>query len=165
MKSQKLNQIPKAYDAKKVEGKWYQYWTEQGYFSPKIDPQKKPFVIIMPPPNVTGELHLGHALTATLEDILTRWHRMKGDPTLWLPGVDHASIATEYVVQKMLAEEGLDRQKLGRDKFLERVWEWVQKYRGLITAQHKRLGVSCDWSRETFTMDEGSRGDDHQLVP
>ncbi len=155
MKSQKLNQIPKAYDAKKVEGKWYQYWTEQGCFSPKIDPQKKPFVIIMPPPNVTGELHLGHALTATLEDILTRWHRMKGDPTLWLPGVDHASIATEYVVQKMLAEEGLDRQKLGRDKFLERVWEWVQKYRGLITAQHKRLGVSCDWSRETFTMDEG----------
>ncbi len=155
MKSQKLNQIPKAYDAKKVEGKWYQYWTEQGYFSPKIDPQKKPFVIIMPPPNVTGELHLGHALTATLEDILTRWHRMKGDPTLWLPGVDHASIATEYVVQKMLVEEGLDRQKLGRNKFLERVWEWVQKYRGLITAQHKRLGVSCDWSRETFTMDEG----------
>jgi len=155
MKSQKLNQIPKAYDAKEVEGKWYQYWAEQGYFSPRIDPQKKPFVIIMPPPNVTGELHLGHALTATLEDILTRWHRMKGDPTLWLPGVDHASIATEYVVQKMLAEEGLDRQKLGRDKFLERVWEWVQKYRGLITAQHKRLGVSCDWSRETFTMDEG----------
>ena len=153
MTSQRLSEIPKAYNPKQVEGKWYRFWEERGYFAPKIDLQKEPFVIIMPPPNVTGELHLGHALTATLEDILTRWHRMKGDPTLWLPGVDHASIATQYVVQQALAEEGLDRRDMGRERFLERVWEWVGKYRGTITKQHKRLGVSCDWSRETFTMD------------
>ncbi|MDD5094204.1 MAG: valine--tRNA ligase [Dehalococcoidia bacterium] len=153
--AQQLNEIPKAYDPKQIESKWYPFWMEKGYFSPKIDPKKKPFVIIMPPPNVTGELHLGHALTATLEDVLTRWHRMKGDPTLWLPGVDHASIATQYVVQQLLAKEGLDRQTLGREKFLERVWQWVARCRGLITEQHKRLGVSCDWSREVFTMDPG----------
>ncbi len=154
MASQKLNEIPKAYEAKQIESKWYQFWMERGYFAPKIDPSKKPFVIIMPPPNVTGELHVGHALTATLEDILTRWHRMMGDPTLWLPGVDHASIACQFVVQKQLAEEGLDRQTMGREKFLERVWQWAGQCRGTITEQHKRLGVSCDWDREMFTMDE-----------
>ncbi|MFO8010688.1 MAG: valine--tRNA ligase [Dehalococcoidia bacterium] len=155
MKSEKLSQIPKAYEPGKVEGKWYRFWMERGYFTPSIDPSRKPFVIIMPPPNVTGELHVGHALTATMEDILTRWHRMKGEPTLWLPGVDHASIATEYVVQQNLAAEGLTRRSLGREKFLERVWQWVQRSRQRITEQHKALGVSCDWSRETFTMDEG----------
>ncbi|MFA4836137.1 MAG: valine--tRNA ligase [Dehalococcoidia bacterium] len=155
MISEKLSEIPKVYDPKQVEGKWYEFWMKQGYFAPRIDPDKKPFVIIMPPPNVTGELHLGHALTATLEDILTRWHRMKGDPTLWLPGVDHASIATQYVVQQMLAKEGLDRQSLGRERFLEHVWEWVTKYRARITEQLKRMGVSCDWTREAFTMDPG----------
>ena len=148
-------EIPKAYDPKQVEGKWYQFWLERGCFAPRIDPQKKPFVIIMPPPNVTGELHLGHALTATLEDILTRWHRMKGDPTLWLPGVDHAGIATQYMVQQAMADEGLDRHDLGRERFMERVWDWVNRYRGVIAEQHKRLGVSCDWDRETFTMDPG----------
>ena len=155
MTSEKLSEIPKAYEPFQVEGKWYQFWMEKGYFTPKIDPAKKPFVIIMPPPNVTGELHVGHALTATLEDILTRWHRMKGDPTLWLPGVDHASIACQFVVQQQLAIEGLDRQTLGRERFLERVWQWVEQCRGTITEQHKRLGVSCDWDREVFTMDEG----------
>ena len=155
MTSEKLSEIPKAYQAKQVEGKWYQYWMDKGYFVPKIDHSKKPFVIIMPPPNVTGELHVGHALTATMEDVLTRWHRMKGDPTLWLPGVDHASIACQFVVQQQLAREGLDRQSLGREKFLDRVWEWVHQCRGTITQQHKRLGVSCDWDREVFTMDEG----------
>ncbi|MDY6911591.1 MAG: valine--tRNA ligase [Chloroflexota bacterium] len=155
MTSEKLNEIPKAYEAKQVESKWYQFWLDKGYFAPRIDPEKKPFVIIMPPPNVTGKLHVGHALTATLEDILTRWHRMKGDPTLWLPGVDHASIATQFIVQQTLAEKGLDRQSMGREKFLEHVWEWVQQCRGTITEQHKRLGVSCDWDREVFTMDEG----------
>lgn len=155
MASGKLSEIPKTYEPGQVEGKWYRFWEERGYFTPKIVPGRKPFVIIMPPPNVTGELHVGHALTATIEDTLTRWHRMKGDPTLWLPGVDHASIATQFVVQQMLAREGLDRQRLGREKFLERVWQWVNKYRGAITAQHKRLGVSCDWTRETFTMDPG----------
>jgi valyl-tRNA synthetase len=150
-----MTELPKAYESKQVEQKWYQFWMKQGYFTPKIDKTKKPFVIIMPPPNVTGELHVGHALTATLEDIMTRWHRMMGEPTLWLPGVDHAGIATQVVVEQKLAEEGLDRHKLGREKFIERVWEWVVKSRQAITYQHQRLGVSCDWTRERFTLDEG----------
>ncbi|MFW6126066.1 MAG: valine--tRNA ligase [Chloroflexota bacterium] len=153
--TQRITEIPKAYDPRMVEDKWYNYWLEKGYFSPVIDYEKKPFSIIMPPPNVTGELHLGHALTATTEDIMTRWHRMKGDPTLWLPGVDHAGIATQFVVEQSLAQEGLTRHALGRDRFIERVWEWVSRYRGAISQQHMRLGVSCDWSRERFTMDEG----------
>ncbi|HLB27925.1 MAG TPA: valine--tRNA ligase [Dehalococcoidales bacterium] len=144
-----------AYEPGKIEQKWYQFWLEKDYFKPVIDKSKKPFVIIMPPPNVTGELHLGHALTATLEDIMTRWHRMLGDPTLWLPGVDHASIAAQVVVERLLAKEGTDRHALGREKFLERMWQWMEKYRHIITEQHKRLGVSCDWSREAFTMDAG----------
>ena len=155
MTSEKLRQIPKAYEPGRVERRWYDFWMERGYFTPRIDPGKRPFVIIMPPPNVTGELHIGHALTATLEDILTRWHRMRGEPTLWLPGVDHASIATQYVVQQMLSEEGLDRRILGRERFIERVWQWVRECRGRITEQHKRLGASCDWTRERFTMDPG----------
>ncbi|MFC1845931.1 valine--tRNA ligase [Chloroflexota bacterium] len=150
-----MSEIPKAYEPGKVEQKWYKFWSEQGYFTPKIDHSKKPFVIIMPPPNVTGELHVGHALTATLEDIMIRWHRMKGDPTLWLPGVDHAGIATQVVVEHKLAEEGLDRHGIGREKFIEHVWDWVGKSRHSITDQHKRLGASCDWSRECFTLDEG----------
>jgi len=109
----------------------------------------------MPPPNVTGELHIGHALTATLEDIMTRWHRMKGDPTLWLPGVDHAGLAAQVVVEQLLAGEGLDRHQLGREKFIERMWQWAEKCRQTIAKQHQRLGVSCDWSRECFTLDEG----------
>ncbi|MFB0559569.1 MAG: valine--tRNA ligase [Dehalococcoidales bacterium] len=148
-------EMPKAYEPQKVEQKWYQFWLEKGYFTPQIDPKKKPFVIIMPPPNVTGELHIGHALTATLEDIMTRWHRMKGDPTLWLPGLDHAGIAAQVVVEQLLAEEGLDRHKLGRDKFLKRMWQWANQCRGAIARQHQRLGASCDWSREKFTLDEG----------
>jgi len=148
-------EMPKAYEPGKVEQKWYQFWLEKGYFKPKIDPQKKPFVIIMPPPNVTGELHIGHALTATLEDIMTRWHRMKGEPTLWLPGIDHAGIAAQVVVEQLLAEEGLTRHQLGRDKFLERMRQWAEKCRQTIAEQHQRLGASCDWSREHFTLDEG----------
>jgi len=147
--------MPKAYEPGKVEQKWYKSWMENGYFTPSIDHNKKPFVIIMPPPNVTGELHVGHALTATLEDIMIRWHRMKGDPTLWLPGVDHASIAAQVVVEHELAKEGLDRHQVGREKFLERMWEWVKRCRHTITEQHQRLGVSCDWSRERFTLDDG----------
>ena len=153
--AQRLTEIPKAYDPQKVEAKWYQFWLDKGYFTPTIDHKKKPFVIIMPPPNVTGELHLGHALTATLEDLMIRWHRMKGDPTLWLPGVDHAGIATQFVVEQALVKEGLTRHDLGRERFVERVWQWIEKYRGTIAEQHERLGVSCDWSRERFTMDEG----------
>ncbi|MDY6917454.1 MAG: valine--tRNA ligase [Chloroflexota bacterium] len=153
--SQRMTDIPKAYDPHNVEKKWYEFWMERGYFRPGIDPDRKPFVIIMPPPNVTGELHLGHALTATIEDLMIRWHRMKGDPTLWLPGVDHAGIATQFVVEQNLASQGLSRHDLGRERFLERVWEWISKYRGAISEQHQRLGVSCDWERECFTMDEG----------
>ncbi len=148
-------EMPKAYQPGKVEAKWYKFWLEKGYFKPRIDPEKKPFVIIMPPPNVTGELHLGHALTATLEDIMTRWHRLKGEPTLWLPGVDHAGIAAQVVVEQLLAEEGLDRHQLGRDKFLERMRQWAEECRHTIAEQHQRLGASCDWSRERFTLDEG----------
>ncbi|MBI4282460.1 MAG: valine--tRNA ligase [Chloroflexi bacterium] len=148
-------EIPKAYEPKTVEQRLYRSWIEGGYFTPKIDPSKKPFVIIMPPPNVTGELHLGHALTATLEDIMTRWHRMKGEPTLWLPGADLAGIATQVMVERTLAREGLTRQQMGRERFLERVWEWVRLYGHAIDEQHKRLGVSCDWTRRRFTLDEG----------
>jgi valyl-tRNA synthetase len=150
-----MSEIPKAYEPGPVEKERYKFWMDGGYFKPKIDPKKKPFTIIMPPPNVTGELHVGHALTAALEDIMTRWHRMLGDPSLWLPGVDHAGIATQVVVEKELAKEGLDRHQIGREKFEERVWLWADKSRSAITIQHERLGASCDWSRERFTLDEG----------
>ncbi|MDP7286067.1 MAG: valine--tRNA ligase [Dehalococcoidales bacterium] len=147
--------MPKAYEPGKVEQKWYRFWLEKGYFKPKIDPTQKPFVIIMPPPNVTGELHIGHALTATMEDIIARWHRMLGEPTLWLPGVDHAGIAAQVVVEQILMGEGTDRHQLGREKFLERMWQWARDCRGAIANQHQRLGISCDWDREVFTLDEG----------
>ncbi|MEE8472149.1 MAG: valine--tRNA ligase, partial [Dehalococcoidia bacterium] len=127
----------------------------KGYFKPKIDPAREPFVIIMPPPNVTGELHLGHALTATMEDLMVRWHRMRGEPTLWLPGIDHAGIAAQVVVEKEMAREGQSRHDLGREGFEKRVWEWMHRYGRTIAEQHKRLGASCDWSRERFTLDEG----------
>jgi len=149
------DEMPKAYEPGKVEQKWYKFWMDNDYFKPRIDPEKKPFVIIMPPPNVTGELHLGHALTATIEDIMTRFHRMKGEPTLWLPGVDHAGIATQVVVEQLLAKEGLDRHKLGRGKTQQRIRQWAESRRQTITEQHQRLGASCDWSRERYTLDEG----------
>jgi valyl-tRNA synthetase len=149
------SEIPKAYEPGKIEKKWYDFWLKQGYFSPKIDPKKKPFVIIMPPPNVTGELHLGHALTATLEDIMVRWHRMKGEPTLWLPGTDHAGIATQVVVEQQLARQGQTKDEIGREKFTKLTWEWANKSRGNIRRQHQLLGASCDWTREKFTLDEG----------
>ncbi len=148
-------EIPKAYNPETVEGRVYDFWMKKGYFTPRIDPEKKPFVVVMPPPNVTGELHLGHALTASIEDILCRWHRMLGEPTLWLPGKDHAGIATQWVVEQQLSREGVSRQELGREKFLERVWQWVGTYGNTIDEQHKRLGVSCDWSRLSFTLDPG----------
>jgi len=147
-------EMPKAYEPGKVEAKWYQFWLEKGYFRAEIDPDKKPFVIIMPPPNITGELHLGHALESALQDTMTRWHRMKGEPTLWLPGVDHAAIAAQVVVERQLAKEGLDRHQLGREKFLERMRQWAEDCRKTITEQHRRLGASCDWGRERYTMDE-----------
>ncbi|HEX78705.1 MAG TPA: valine--tRNA ligase [Dehalococcoidia bacterium] len=153
--TQAKSEMPAAYEPVGIEAKWYQFWLEKGYFTPKIDPKKEPFVIIMPPPNVTGELHMGHAITAALEDIMVRWHRMMGEPTLWLPGVDHAAIAAQVVVEKQLAEEGINRQQLGREKFLEYMQVWVDQCHSRITEQHKRLGISCDWSREKYTMDPG----------
>jgi valyl-tRNA synthetase len=148
-------EMPKTYNPSTVEQRLYDWWEEKAYFTPEIDPDKKPFVISMPPPNVTGELHLGHAITASLQDLMIRHHRMKGEPTLWLPGEDHASIAAQYVVEKEIAKEGLTREGLGREKFLERVWDWMHRYRHVIAVQHRRLGTSCDWTRERFTMDEG----------
>jgi len=147
--------MPKAYDPSQHEAALYQMWMEGGYFRPTMDPEKEPFCIILPPPNVTGELHLGHALVVTIEDCLIRWHPMRGDPTLWLPGVDHAGIATQNVVEKEIAKEGLSRHDLGREAFLDRVWTWVRKYRSVISHQQARLGASCDWDREVFTMDDG----------
>ncbi|MBA2396704.1 MAG: valine--tRNA ligase [Ktedonobacteraceae bacterium] len=147
--------LPKTYEPQAVEGKWYQFWEEGGYFKPRPNPTRKPFVISMPPPNVTGALHLGHAITSTVEDILVRYHRMKGDETLWVPGEDHAGIATQTVVERLLAQEGTDRHEIGREAFLERVWAWVGQYKSRIQNQHRRLGASCDWSRERFTLDDG----------
>jgi valyl-tRNA synthetase len=148
-------QLAKTYEAANVEERLYKWWESSGFFKANPNPDKKPFTIIMPPPNVTGELHLGHALFAAVEDVLTRYHRMQGFEALWLPGKDHAGIATQMVVERALAEEGLDRHQLGRDKFLERVWAWVDQYGGIIDNQLRRLGVSCDWSRLTFTLDPG----------
>ena len=155
MTQQSTPEIPRAYSPGDVEGRIYRFWEEGGYFTPAVVPGKQPFVIIMPPPNVTGELHLGHALTAAVEDVLIRWHRMLGDPALWLPGKDHAGIATQWVVERQLAQEGTSREELGREAFLERVWQWVDLYGNTIDEQHKRLGASCDWSRLRFTLDPG----------
>ncbi len=147
--------IPKAYDPKAVEQRIYDFWVDRGYFTPTIDHSKEPFVIIMPPPNVTGELHMGHALTTALEDLMVRWHRMKGDPALYLPGSDHAGIATQVVVERALAGDGMTRHDLGREKFVQRVWQWVDEYGERIYNQLMRLGASCDWTRKRFTLDEG----------
>jgi valyl-tRNA synthetase len=149
-----MSEVPKAYEPGKIEKKWYDFWLKQAYFTPEINHKKKPFVIIMPPTNVTGELHLGHALTATVEDIMVRWHRMKGEPTLWLPGTDHAGIATQVVVERQLTRQGQTKEEIGREKFTSLTWEWANKSRDDIRYQHQLLGASCDWTRETFTLDE-----------
>ena len=151
----KMKELPKVYDPKAVEKKIYDMWMEGGYFKGVIDPEKKPFSIVMPPPNVTGQLHMGHALDATLQDILTRYKRMQGFSALWLPGVDHAGIATQIKVEEVLRkEEGKTRYDLGREKFLERVWDWKKQYGDRIVEQQKSMGVSCDWDRSRFTMDD-----------
>ncbi len=146
-------EMAKAYEPTSVDGRWYDWWDNHGYFEPRGEDE--PFTIIMPPPNVTGELHMGHALFVTVEDVLVRWRRMQGRPTLWLPGADHAGIAGQWVVEKELAAEGLTRHDLGREKFLERTWAWMDLYRGRIRDQLRILGASCDWSRFRFTMDPG----------
>ncbi len=143
------------FEPAEVEQGMYDRWDTSGYFGPNDRTDRKPFVVIMPPPNVTGELHIGHALFVAIQDIMTRWHRMMGDPTLWLPGADHAGIAGQWVVEKQLAKEGLTRHDLGREQFLERVWLFMDQYRGRIREQMRILGASCDWSRFVFTMDPG----------
>ena len=155
-------ELPKTYDFKNTETAMYQWWWDQGYFKPindpnsvDHDPDHKPYVISIPPPNVTGELHLGHAMFVSMEDLMIRYHRMKGIPTLWVPGTDHAGIATQMLVERALNKEGIRREDLGREKFLEKVWEWKDKYHDRIVAQIRRLGASCDWDRERFTLDEG----------
>ncbi len=147
--------LPKAYDFSNVETRWYDRWMEEGLFTATMDQGKPSFSMVIPPPNVTGVLHIGHALNNTLQDILVRYKRMDGYNTLWVPGTDHAGIATQNVVERQIAQEGLTRHDIGREKFIERVWEWKAKSGGRIIEQLKRLGCSCDWSRERFTMDEG----------
>ncbi|BCO07911.1 valine--tRNA ligase [Desulfolithobacter dissulfuricans] len=147
--------LPKAYEFNEVEARWYAYWQEHKTFAATMEEGKPSFSIVIPPPNVTGVLHIGHALNNTLQDILVRYHRMKGDNTLWVPGTDHAGIATQNVVERQLATEGKTRHDLGRDKFIERVWQWREEKGGTIINQLKRIGSSCDWDRERFTMDEG----------
>jgi len=150
-----VKELPKAYDFRGVEEKWYRFWEEKGYFTAKLDPNRPRFSMVIPPPNVTGKLHVGHALNTTLQDIIARYKRMDGYDTLWIPGTDHAGIATQNVVERELAKEGLSRHDLGREEFLKRVWKWKEEYGGAILEQLKRLGCSCDWTRLRFTMDEG----------
>ena len=147
--------LPKTFDSKSAEERWFQRWIDLGYF--KADPARegKVFSVVIPPPNVTGQLHLGHALNVSLQDIIVRTRRMQGYNTLWLPGTDHAGIATQNAVEKDLAKEGKDRHMLGRDAFVDRVWQWREAYGNRILNQLRRLGASCDWSRERFTLDAG----------
>ena len=146
--------IPKNYEPKDVEKRLYDFWMEKDYFHPEIDKSKEPYTIVMPPPNITGQLHMGHALDNTMQDIIIRFKRMQGFCALWLPGTDHASIATELKIVEKLKEEGLTKEELGREKFLEHAWQWKEQYGGRIVEQLKSLGSSCDWKRERFTMDE-----------
>ncbi|HHE41253.1 MAG TPA: valine--tRNA ligase, partial [Dehalococcoidia bacterium] len=148
-------ELARAYEPGRIEKKWYGFWLSRGYFTPEIDPQREPFVITMPPPNVTGELHLGHALTMTIEDVLIRWHRMLGDPSLWVPGTDHSGIAVQVLVEKDLAREGKTREGVGREEFLQRAWQRALASRSTIREQLQMLGASCDWRRDAFTLDEG----------
>ena len=143
------------YDPSQIEDKWYRYWMKNGYFHAEPDPEKEPYTIVIPPPNVTGVLHMGHMLNNTIQDILIRKARMEGKSACWLPGTDHASIATEAKVVRMLREQGIKKSDLTRDEFMKYAWEWKEKYGGIILEQLKKLGASCDWDRTTFTMDKG----------
>ncbi|MBN3038149.1 MAG: valine--tRNA ligase [Candidatus Omnitrophica bacterium] len=150
-----MTEIPSKYNPQECEDKWYSFWEEHNFFHAEVDSRRKPYCIVIPPPNVTGILHMGHALNNTIQDILIRFRRMQGYSTLWMPGTDHAGIATQNVVEKEIAQEGLGRQDLGREEFLEKVWLWKEKYGSTIINQLKKLGCSCDWERTRFTMDDG----------
>jgi valyl-tRNA synthetase len=147
--------LDKAYEPHSIEEKWLERWLKSDLFNPTFDPSKKPFSMVIPPPNVTGSLHIGHALNNTIQDVLARYKRMDGFDVLWVPGTDHAGIATQNVVERELTKEGLSRHDLGREKFLERVWQWKEKYGNTIIKQLKKLGASCSWKYLRFTMDEG----------
>ena len=146
--------LARAYQPGAIEDNWYSYWHSKGFFTPTIDKNKRPFVVIMPPLNVTGEIHMGHALTLSIEDIIVRWHRMLGEPTLWLPGTDHAGIATQIVIERQLEKQGLSKEDIGRERFLDIAWEWTNQTKDRIYYQNKVLGASCDWTRSRFTLDD-----------
>ncbi len=148
-------EINKSYEPQKIEKKWYKHWIDKGYFTPKIDSSKKPYTVLIPPPNVTNILHMGHVLNNTLQDVMIRYKRMTGVPTLWLPGVDHAGIATQNMVEKELAKEGKSRHEIGREELIKRIWKWKEEKGGLIIEQLKQLGCSCDWTKQRFTLDDG----------
>ena len=148
-------ELQKGYEPKGIEEKWYKFWLEKNFSHGDKNSEKPPYSIVIPPPNVTGSLHIGHALNNTLQDILARFKRMDGYNVAWIPGTDHAGIATQNVVEKELIKEGIKRDDIGRDEFIKRVWDWKEKKGGLIIKQLKRMGCSCDWQRERFTMDKG----------
>ena len=148
-------ELEKNYNPADIEQRLYDKWQTNKYFHAKVDKSKKPFSIVMPPPNITGQLHMGHALDNTIQDILIRTKRMQGYEALWLPGTDHASIATEAKIVEKMREDGVTKEEIGREKFLERAWDWKKQYGGRIVSQLKKMGSSCDWDRERFTMDEG----------
>ena len=148
-------ELEKNYNPSEIEDRLYQKWLDKKYFHAEVNRDKKPFTIVMPPPNITGKLHMGHALDNTMQDIIIRFKRMQGYEALWVPGTDHASISTEVKVTNALKEEGIDKHELGREGFLKRTWEWKKEYGGTITSQLRKIGSSCDWDRERFTMDDG----------
>ena len=152
-----MKELAKTYDPKEIEDSLYRFWQEKKFFHAEVRPEKKPYTIVIPPPNITGQLHMGHALDNTLQDILIRMKRMQGYEALWLPGTDHASIATEAKIVAAMAEEGIKKEDIGREKFLERAWEWKRQYGGRIVSQLKKMGSSCDWDRERFTMEVATR--------
>src|SRR5881397_880915 len=148
-----MTELDKGFDPARFEERWYARWLELGVFTAHASSTRPPFSMVIPPPNITGRLHMGHALNNTLQDILARWHRMRGEDVLWLPGTDHAGIATQLVVDRELEKEGITREVLGRESFVQRIWRWKEEYGGSIVSQLKRLGCSCDWSRERFTLE------------
>lgn len=150
-----IKELEKVYDPSVVEERLYSTWLDRKYFHTEVDKTKKPYTIVMPPPNITGQLHMGHALDNTIQDILIRWKRMSGYNALWVPGIDHASISTELKVVQKMAEDGLKKEDVGREGFLKRAWEWKEEYGGIILKQLRKMGSSCDWDRVRFTMDEG----------
>src|SRR5256714_11858606 len=150
-------ELPKTYDPSAIEPRWAEYWVKEKLFevqTPSTGAYRPAFTMLLPPPNVTGNLHMGHMFEHTESDILVRWRRMRGETTLWIPGTDHAGIATQMLVERQLVSEGSTRQQMGRDAFIKRVWQWREHYGGTILSQMKRLGASVDWDREYFTMDE-----------